>query len=81
MSCEILGHPSSPERMLLGSTMTGWESGLGEHRAWPELINMRSVLSMKQRMRDYMSEDTNLYTDMAHVLQVFLNVFLVHTNV
>lgn len=66
---------------MLGSKNDWVRKGLGEHRAWPELINMRSVLSMKQKLRDYMSGDTNLYTNMIHVLQVFLNVFLVHTNV
>ena len=75
-----LSHPSSPERML-GSKNDWVGKGVGEQRAWPEHINMRSVLSLKQRIRDYLSEDTNLYTYMVHVLQLFLNVLLVHTNV
>lgn len=66
---------------MLGSKNDGVRKGVGEHRAWPEHINMRSVLSLKQRIRDYLSEDTNLYTYMVHVLQLFLNVLLVHTNV
>lgn len=66
---------------MLGSKNDWVGKGVGEHRAWPEHINMRSVLSLKQRIRDYLSEDTNLYTYMVHVLQLFLNVLLVHTNV
>lgn len=56
---------------MLGSKNDWVRKGVGEHRAWPEHVNMRSVPSMKQRMRDELSEDRNLYTDTVHVLQVF----------